>query len=136
MTKKQLVELGIKRIFEDSSPKYELSQGFIEGLRLCRHGPELLGYLHTYVGDLETKGNPREKVQEMLNRITEYSIRKFGKNVDTDTQGKSHVIRHSCFSELLPLFHGFVICPENHNTLQDLENSIDKFDFVAELHGL
>jgi hypothetical protein len=120
----------------DGDSKYTLPEEFIEGLRLSRHGPELFGYLHTYVGNLKDSGKTSEEVQKMLDVITEYSVRMFGEKFYRDKQGTSRLIQPHQFSGLLPLFHGFVASPENHNTFQSLEDSIKRFDFVSELNEM
>jgi len=120
----------------DGDSKYTLSEEFIRGLRSSRHGPELFGYLHTYALNLGDSGKAPEEVQKMLDVVTEYSVRRFGEKFWKDKQGESHLIRPHQFNGLLSLFHGFVASPENHNTLQSLEDSIKRFDFVSELNEM
>lgn len=127
----------LRQYFQERKLKrnFRFNPEFINGVDASEMGAEIYDALNQYVKRLHGKGVSKEDAQKMLDAVSKYAVRRFGKKF-IDIDGETKKYQDYSFNWAMPLFRGLAEKSEHHDTLADLEKTIERFDFVAELHGI
>ncbi|MEK6761015.1 MAG: hypothetical protein AABX93_03780 [Nanoarchaeota archaeon] len=113
------------RRFGELREKFDFPAEFIEGIETSGNRNEIYESLCQYTRRLQSKHVPKERIQVLLETISKYVVKNFGKQAWGS----------KCeFDDAMPLFYGLTEYPEHHDTSGELEKTIERFDFVYDLN--